>query len=513
MLYPIFVIAVVCAVGILTSSVSRAQRSECTQDGAPAVRIAVCSALIARDKFSSREDRADSFGFRGFAYYQIGEYDKALADLDIALALSPRHGLFSARSSIRAVKQQYDGALSDIERALVIAPSLPFILGYRSNRADIWRDRGDYRLALREYSEIIQRDPTFVLAYIGRTWLYRANGNVAEAAADLARAAAIAPTIAEPYVAQGLLAESAGDTVGARASYLRAVALPRTVRINGAGSAITDSSRDQQVARARLAVLAQKSETTTPSGAWTPNGNQSRRLAIVIGNGAYNHIQKLANPVQDAGLISKNLRKIGLKVIDGFDLDQQKMKSLIGRFLREAATSKIALMFYAGHGMQIDGKNFLLPTDAKFDGTANILDQLTDLDFLLAGIDDKVRTNIVILDACRDNPFAKESARAESIGRSVKLQTGLAPQSGVGTGATSGAGTLLAFATAPGKVALDGQGGNSPFSDALGRHISTPGLEVQQMLTRVRTDVVAATKGQQVPWSNSALLGEVYLIK
>ena len=95
--------------------------------------------------------------------------------------------------------------------------------------------------------------------------------------------------------------------------------------------------------------------------------------------------------------------------------------------------------------------------------------------------------------------------------RSVAVSSGLAAPSGLGAGATSGAGTLLVFATSPGKVALDGDGGHSPFTEALARHLSTPGLEVQQMLTRVRADVVAATKNRQVPWSNSSLLGEVYL--
>jgi uncharacterized caspase-like protein len=93
------------------------------------------------------------------------------------------------------------------------------------------------------------------------------------------------------------------------------------------------------------------------------------------------------------------------------------------------------------------------------------------------------------------------------------VRAGLAPQSELGGAATSGTGMLLAFATAPGQVALDGEGGNSPFSTALARHIATPGLEVQQMLTRVRSEVVAATGGKQVPWSNSSLLGEVYLTR
>ena len=108
--------------------------------------------------------------------------------------------------------------------------------------------------------------------------------------------------------------------------------------------------------------------------------------------------------------------------------------------------------------------------------------------------------------------MAQKGAQVASADRSVTIGSGLAAPSGLGAGATLGAGTLLVFATSPGKVALDGEGGHSPFTEALTRHISTTGLEVQQMLTRVRADVVAATKNKQVPWSNSSLLGEVFLV-
>ena len=152
----------------------------------------------------------------------------------------------------------------------------------------------------------------------------------------------------------------------------------------------------------------------------------------------------------------------------------------------------------------------MLPIDVKFSGVADLTSEMTDVNTILAGLDDGIRANIVILDACRNNPLV-QAVQPTGSGRSVAVPTGLAPPSNLGKGATSGAGTLLAFATAPGEVALDGEGADSPFSLALSRHIGTPGLEVQQMLTRVRAEVVATTRGKQVPWSNSSLLGEVYL--
>src|SRR5204863_7413276 len=128
---------------------------------------------------------------------------------------------------------------------------------------------------------------------------------------------------------------------------------------------------------------------------------------------------------------------------------------------------------------------------------------------LLARLDDTTRISIPTFDRCRNNRF--ERVGDTGCARWIAMTSGLASAGSLGAGASAGAGTLIAFPTAPGKVALDGEGANSPFSTALSRHIGTPGLEVQQMLTRVRAEVVAATRSQQVPWSNSSLLGEVFL--
>jgi uncharacterized caspase-like protein len=189
------------------------------------------------------------------------------------------------------------------------------------------------------------------------------------------------------------------------------------------------------------------------------------------------------------------------------------MKKRVDDFLRRAVTARIALIFYAGHGVQIDGENYLLPIDVRPESGAQLKASTISLNTVLSGLDDRIRTTIVVLDACRDNPLAPQAAAQGGIGRSLTLGPGLAQPSDPGHAAAAGAGTLLAFATAPGQVALDGDGVNSPFSAALIRHIGARGVEIQTVLTRVRADVVAATNGKQVPWSNSSLLGEVYLAK
>jgi uncharacterized caspase-like protein len=182
---------------------------------------------------------------------------------------------------------------------------------------------------------------------------------------------------------------------------------------------------------------------------------------------------------------------------------------MIREFLREAARSQVAIVYNAGHGVQIDGRNYLVPADAQLKPGGSLTDTMMDMDTIMAGLDDQLRTNILILDACRNNPMAPQVASAGA-NRAI-AGGGLAAPSSLGSGSTLGAGTLIAFATAPGKVALDGEGANSPFSAALSKYMPTPDIEVQQMLTRVRADVVAATDSKQVPWSNSSLLGEVYL--
>ena len=352
-----------------------------------------------------------------------------------------------------------------------------------------------------------------------------ASAAIWRALADYQEAIKIAPRAARSYVSEGLVFEAQGQIDQARAAFKMAVDLPTTVGVNGVQGAIVESfRREQDTARARLVALGDaatvpagplynKAPASPPASGQAPAAPQplGRRIALVIGNGAYVHAPQLSNPANDARMIAKDLRGIGFEVSDGVNLDRVAMTKLIGDFLRAAATANTAVLFYAGHGVQIDGRNYLLPVDVSFTGASDFTSEMTDVSTILAGLDDGIRANVVILDACRDNPLAQKPAQPAAPGRGITAPTGLAPPSSLGKGATTGAGTLLAFATAPGEVALDGDGADSPFSVALARHINTPGIEVQQMLTRVRAEVVASTKGKQVPWSNSSLLGEVYL--
>jgi uncharacterized caspase-like protein len=229
------------------------------------------------------------------------------------------------------------------------------------------------------------------------------------------------------------------------------------------------------------------------------------RVALVIGNGKYINANTLPNPPNDARAIASALSKIDFDVSFGEDLDRPGMERLVRDFLRKAASAKIALIFYAGHGLQVDGRNYLVPIDAKLEAASDLNYETIKLDDILDSLSDPSRANIIILDACRDNPLARTFAAHLGASRSAAVSTGLAAYSTVGTG------TLIAFSTAPGQVALDGDGANSPFAEGLLKYLATPGLEVRQMLTRVRADVARATNDRQVPWDNSSLRGDVYL--
>lgn len=229
----------------------------------------------------------------------------------------------------------------------------------------------------------------------------------------------------------------------------------------------------------------------------------SDRVALVIGNGAYRNEARLPNPSNDAGAVAEALRKIGFDVIEGRDLAKRAMEEKIIEFSRKLDRAGLGLFFYAGHGMQVGGRNYLLPIDAKLERPGDLSFETIDLSQVLGQMEAEKRVNLVFLDACRDNPFARALARSMGT-RSATVGQGLASiQSAVGT--------MIAYATQPDNVALDGAGANSPFTAALLKHIGTPGLEVRSMMTRVRADVLAATRERQVPWDHSSLIGEVVL--
>jgi len=431
---------------------------------------------------------------RGNAFRRKGDYARAIADYDAAIRLSPSEAhSWENRGASKQALGDLDGALADINQAIRLAPSLPSPL---ISRAVIWRAKRDFDRAVADSTEAIRlaklRPPdkvltppnsVLILAHVQRGIAYEVKGDLARARDDYAASAGV----------------TASD-VGSKANQATA-----RVRL----ALLSDPRLPQGKAAVALRSAEPRKDAAPEQAAPTP---PERRVALVIGNGGYRLVRPLPNAVADAHEIAGHLRRLGFEVVEGIDLDHDAMQTMTRDFLRQAARAPLALMYYAGHGIQIDGRNYLIPVDQQLTSATNPLETMIDMDSILAGLDDQLRTNILIFDACRNNPLTQRVASAEP-SRSIQGESGLAAPVTPGSGAMLGAGTLIAFATAPGQVALDGdgEGAHSPFAAALARHIGTPGLEVQQMLTRVRAEVVAATRSRQVPWSNSSLLGEVYL--
>ena len=228
-----------------------------------------------------------------------------------------------------------------------------------------------------------------------------------------------------------------------------------------------------------------------------------KRVALVIGNSAYRNTPALPNPHNDAATIADALTKLGFAVQSGFDLDRAATEQVLRAFAESLGDADVALFYYAGHGLQVDDKNYLVPVDARLASETDLAFEAIDLTLVLSLMERRPRTNLVFLDACRDNPLARNLARSMGAARSTAVTRGLAI-------AESGIGTLLVYATQPGNVALDGTGTHSPFTQGLLDYIATPDIEVRQMLTRVRAEVVQATGGKQVPWDHSSLTGDFF---
>jgi uncharacterized caspase-like protein len=229
---------------------------------------------------------------------------------------------------------------------------------------------------------------------------------------------------------------------------------------------------------------------------------EDARVALVIGNGTYANAPRLDNPVSDARAVAAAFRKLGFHVVDGYDLDIAQMRAKISEFSADLPGAKAAVIYYAGHGISVDEENYLIPTDI-------VLQSPTDLDLgaisvslLLKQMKREDRANIVILDACRENPFATELAEHNT--RAIVGERGLSR-----IDSDLARGTLIAFASDPKSTALDGPAGeHSPFTNAFLNHVYDSGASIDTVMSRVRTEVWEKTRHTQLPWVNTSLIGD-----
>jgi uncharacterized caspase-like protein len=225
-----------------------------------------------------------------------------------------------------------------------------------------------------------------------------------------------------------------------------------------------------------------------------------KRVALVLGNSAYQNVARLPNPVNDGAVIAATLKNAGFDVVEErHDLPAAETRRALRDFADRARDADIAVVYYAGHGIEVDGTNYLIPVDAKLERDTDVYDEAFSLDRVLLAIEPAKQLRLVILDACRDNPFAKTMKRtvaSRAIGQGLAKIEPTSPN------------MLIAYSAKAGSTALDGDAKNSPFTMALARHLTTPGLDVRRAFGFVRDEVLKTTSYRQEPFVYGSLGGE-----
>lgn len=233
---------------------------------------------------------------------------------------------------------------------------------------------------------------------------------------------------------------------------------------------------------------------------------EKKRVALVIGNGRYIHAASLSNPANDASGMAALLRTLGFEVVDGIDLGVDAMYSKLIDFVCRIQGADAALFYFAGHGLQVEGENYLLPVDAKLDNEILLKSQTIALQDQLNLMAERASINILLLDCCRDNPFVRSFTGARLGGTRGAARSGLARIEED----HSHDGSLIVFATSPGKVAADGTGRNSPFTKALLSNVGNSNQSLFDTITDVIRDVRQETNDTQIPWCHSSLRRKFY---
>jgi tetratricopeptide (TPR) repeat protein len=437
---------------------------------------------------------------RARAYGGLDDRRNALADFERAIELDPKFAFhYVARARFHRALGDFDRALADVNTALNLLPAAV----YFETRAQIWQEKGDLRRALDDANESVRRETGSIWSKLRRGIIYRESGDHDRALADLNDFLRRYPFDPEGYVERGAVHEKRGDPTRARADYEKALTA-RGVRSKSAHAAArkalaaldgTTSPSGQLVVAAPQTVVP---ALPTPSAPLLARPPAERRVALVIGNSAYRHVAPLANPGQDARAVTASLRAIGFQsVMTVNDASRENLISALREFSREAEKADWAMVYYAGHGIEIGGVNYLVPVDARLEADRDAPLEAVTLEQVLGSLESVRKIRLVVLDACRDNPFAAQMRRTvatRSIGR------------GLGRIEPEGA-TLVVYAAKHGQTALDGDGRNSPFAAALTRRLASPDVEINKVFRLIRDDVMDATGGRQEPFTYGSLPG------
>jgi tetratricopeptide (TPR) repeat protein len=451
---------------------------------------------------------------RATVYYNKGELTRAIEDYSQVIRLDPTLAApYNNRALAWRDKGEFDRALADAEEALRRDPKSVAIY---SARGEIWRMKGDLDRALTYQDQAVRMDPKSPLPFLRRGDTYRYRGELGRALSDYDSALRVTPDYIPAYVGRGLTFEKQGNIARARAEYEKALNSRSQYRGDTAGESL-------ETARARLAAFDSgvpqpvirpaptrvtstgsipTSDATVPAA--TPAAAaRGRRVALIIGNAAYKNVTALLNPRHDAEALAASLRATGFETVTVVsDMTREKLTDALRTFANEAEKADWAVVYYSGHGMEVNGTNYLIPVEAKIATDRDVQFEAIPLDQVMASVEGAKKLKLILLDACRDNPFApqmRRTAPGEAVAAAAPTGGGTVATRSVGRGLgevkVSGA-TLVVYAAKHGQTALDGEGNNSPFAIAVVQRIATPNVEINKVFRLVRDDVMEATAGR-----------------
>lgn len=413
---------------------------------------------------------------RSAAKLNKDDFDGVIADATEAIRLDPRSAYaYNNRGLAHKAKGDHDRALADFDEAIRLLPN--FALAY-VNRGYANAAQGDHDRAIADYDRALQLDQRSSLAYNNRGWAYQTKGDFNRAIADFSRAIEIAPNMGLAYANRGTAYSAKGDNDLAIADFKKILELP----------AVTPTERQrQEIARERITRLAHPAPP--PKAAAPARG--PRRVALVIGNSNYTSAGLLTNPRNDAKAVAAALRRLGFtEVLEHYDMPRDKMGRALRDFGDQAEGAEWAVVFFAGHGIEVNGTSYLIPTDAELKRETHVSDEAISLTQVQAKVDAAAKLGLVILDSCRNNPFVTRMVRSTT---TRSITRGLSPVEPEGN-------VLVAYAAKHGTTADDGTGEHSPFTEALLAHIEEPGLEINFLFRKVRDRVRERTAKRQEPF-------------
>ena len=443
-----------------------------------------------------RPNFASAFNNRGLIFMRRGDLDRAFEDFNSAVRFVPsganRYVHLYNRARVQTLRKQYAAALADFDEAQKLNPDAAQVAAYR---CVTYTEMKKFDEALADCNEALAKSPKSSYGLASRGNAYLAKGDLDAALKDFDEAIRLGPTNIRAHAGRGQLHEKRRDFAAARADYRSASAT--LTKYDNADTAIA-----RRIARERLAALmADLPAPSTPAQGKSaapaaPSG--PRKVALIVGNGAYKNVRALDNPPRDAKLIASTFHDLGFATVTlAPDLTRDKFFAALHDFGAEAEKADWAVVYYAGHGMEIGGVNYLIPTDAKLAADRDAETQAVALEQVIAAVSGARKLRLVMLDACRDNPFEKTMQRTIALKLVSKGLSNIEPE----------AGFMVVYAAKHGETALDGESSNSPFATALARDIKEPKIEVRKLFDIVRDDVWTASKHQQQPFTYGSLPG------